>query len=481
MKGLLMCGALIFSLGLLSWHSATFDSFGVSGWSEPVILFEREEEPEGFKTSVIADQTGTVHLFCNQLIQSQDAPLDHLPTSVIFYAAFRSDAWEEPNDILLDAGMPLGLDISSEGTLHIATNLVFGLPYVAYLHVDASQAADPRAWSRPTYLDLEGAGWRDLAADSKGNIYIVYSQRDQKAIAIVKSADGGRSWSQPSVVASAPTGDLVGFPRLALGPGGVIHLIWGELPAPDGYPWQGIRYARSPDGGDTWSLPFTLAEAHQGEPNMAAFGDQVFVVWNGDAGYKNRFFRMSADGGASWYPTEKLPIPAPLGGLQGRPAIVVDGMGAVHILYTNGPTLYYICRRGAEWSPPVLLATDSEECEVIAPQLAITQGNRLHAFYTVWSPQVTRLYYRHCTIGAPELEPSPWPGSESAPFTAAPTKEESIERATPDFSLSSQEQRVTVGSPHSDRATFWPVVAGVLVSLLFLLPVMVAHLVHPQR
>ena len=96
-----------------------------------------------------------------------------------------------------------------------------------------------------------------------------------------------------------------------------------------------------------------------------------------------------------------MPLPQKSGGLQGPPAIAVDSTGTVHILYTDSPRLYYITRRGDEWSQPEEIAgpdNTGATSEINYPMLSITGGNLLHALYT---RDAQAVYYQQRTIDAP--------------------------------------------------------------------------------
>ncbi|MGH7537281.1 MAG: exo-alpha-sialidase [Gemmatimonadales bacterium] len=115
--------------------------------------------------------------------------------------------------------------------------------------VGSAQSADPAPTVDPTTGDLL-LSW--VGGDSSG--WHVY---------VARSTDRGASWSVPVRVTDRehdvhPHGES--SPRLVAGPGGALGVAWtNSIPAP-GRRWPGsnIRFARSADGGRTWSAAITL-------------------------------------------------------------------------------------------------------------------------------------------------------------------------------------------------------------------------------
>lgn len=375
-----------------------------TNWSEPILLFE---DGSGFsrRDFMLADFSDAVHLFWAHNPRSpytDGANYDDSETA-IFYQRLQGEDWLEARDILLphQATFPFGAVGDAEDNLHVTT-AVGGPPCVAYINLPLYQVADPLAWSQPGCLDAIGVGGPDMAiVPESGHLFILYPHRDQKEISLLVSTDNGRSWSFPQPVARIESVETnLGFPRLFADDQGRLHATWGELQAPGGYPWQRIMYARSTDDGQTWSEPFPLADANQGEQNLAIHGNTVHAVWNGDAGYQGRYYRVSQDGGLTWSERFTLPLPITSGGLQGAPAIVVDNTATVHILYTDSPRLYYITQRNDAWSAPLQIAgpeNTGSTIEINFPMLSITEGNQLHALYT---RDAQAVYYQQRIIEA---------------------------------------------------------------------------------
>lgn len=81
--------------------------------------------------------------------------------------------------------------------------------------------------------------------------------------------------------------------------GGTLHLAWYT----EGERRQGLFYARSRDGGASFTEPMPVGDpqSQPGHAQIAAVGDTVWLVWKSFDGQRSRVMAMrSADGGASW-------------------------------------------------------------------------------------------------------------------------------------------------------------------------------------
>ena len=143
------------------------------------------------------------------------------------------------------------------------------------------------------------------AVGPDGELYIAFLQfqggfgstRPHSGIWIIKSTDGGETFTSqrlvtpitqiPSPIPPAGAAANDGFnsfrtgtaPGVAVTADGTVHLVWGE--------WVNganaeVRYARSLDGGATWSTPISMSDVstgHQFFPSIVADGNDVHVAW----------------------------------------------------------------------------------------------------------------------------------------------------------------------------------------------------------
>ena len=127
-----------------------------------------------------------------------------------------------------------------------------------------------------------------LAVDpATGDLLMTWTAGDSSAFGIyfARSGDGGSSWSAPATVA-APARDIrphaESAPRLVATGAGVVAVVWSNSIAAPGRRWpaSNIRFARSTDGGRTWSAPLTLNDDSSGTPGGHLFHG---AAWQGDS------------------------------------------------------------------------------------------------------------------------------------------------------------------------------------------------------
>lgn len=159
------------------------------------------------------------------------------------------------------------------------------LPLLLLGLVTAGSAAEPaphqhgKMPANPAQAEL-GAG-AAFAAD--GTVWAVHKAGGR--IVVSRSPDRGATWSEPAAVTAGPEATDVGGdarPKLALGAGGEIYVTWTR---PLAKPYTGeIRFARSVDGGRTFSTPQVVHRDRQEITHRfdaLAVNDRghVFVAW----------------------------------------------------------------------------------------------------------------------------------------------------------------------------------------------------------
>jgi hypothetical protein len=127
---------------------------------------------------------------------------------------------------------------------------------------DAREAADPSIRMDPTSGDLL-LSW-------------VAGQDHAWRLWFSRSADSGATWSPPAAV--TPPGEAVhphgeASPRLLVDVDGRLALVWTTSVEVPGRQWPAseIRFARSLDGGRSWSAPVTINDDTTGAPGSHSF------------------------------------------------------------------------------------------------------------------------------------------------------------------------------------------------------------------
>jgi hypothetical protein len=161
----------------------------------------------------------------------------------------------------------------------------------------------------------------DTRADSpfRGHIYVAWFDVTNRRLAFSRSRDGGRTYDPALHI-----GGRNGYPRsqIAVGPAGTVHVLWSmgfvERAPDDPHAGVAMLYARSTDGGATFSNPVAAAQ-HGGSdliglPSMAVAPDgELLAAWSEtrdplERGVQARHtirVARSADG-TSWSPPRPL-------------------------------------------------------------------------------------------------------------------------------------------------------------------------------
>ena len=191
-----------------------------------------------------------------------------------------------------------------------------------------------RSWetARPIY-DPRGNNQtinNQVVALSNGTLVTFFTRFDTTAngnatatLATIRSADHGVTWSEPTAIsviqsigATDPENgtavrDASNLGSIASAPGNTLVVAWQDARFSAGER-DGIAFARSTDGGQTWSVPVRVNR----DPSVQAFGPTVAVLDNGTIGITYFDFRSntkdsttlftdywlvrSTDGGATW-------------------------------------------------------------------------------------------------------------------------------------------------------------------------------------
>jgi len=446
-------------------------------WSTPEQLSsENSQASQGF---MVSDQYGYVHVFWSE------SGLDGY--SGIQYSRFDGETWSLPIDIIATSQDGTIVFISpfvdSDGTLHLIWTESSTGP-IQYSFAPAHDAGSAQAWSNPISIDAS-AFWGKLIVDSKGIMHIVYSDfyGEAPGVFYISSNDLGNTWSSPLWLDTdipedyAPT--IVSFD---IDDQDGLHAIWFYVdPATTNGQW--IRYSRTEDGGDTWTLPMTIDIADESEdelrlpyPEFQVEGNEVHVIWAGDS-QTHREHRYSLNRGQSWSPTSRI-----LGDLVGQAlggGLEFDAAERLHyvtqIRYPQG--IYHTYWDSGTWSIPSLIyfilggANESYGDRVHAHnvRLAIRNGNQLVVTFTTspTDPQMV-LYEMHLTLNdVPEIIPLSTPTAIPT-STPTPTPQLATTEPTPNPTITSGSDAQSAGSYQPANGIWWGLITSLAVLMGFI-------------
>ena len=273
-------------------------------------------------------------------------------------------------------------DVATDGdTIHLLTGQgKKGTPEIPLYHRVSKNGG--ATWSRPVRVTRDSdrlfanhPGENPTLVAAGNRVVVAWSAprpnvRHGGQVATALSDDAGATWKpSPSPFEGVPGSQT--FMRLATAGPTALHMVW--LDSRDGR--QGLRYARSPDGGKTWAKDLALV-AQTCDccwNSIATRADgEVSVLYRGGA--PRDMLHMASKDGATWLP------PAPIGGFDWRinacphvgGALAVRGQ-VLHSLVWTGKDgaqgLYHasLPAGAASWSRPRRLGTaDAKNADLAA-------------------------------------------------------------------------------------------------------------------
>jgi hypothetical protein len=362
--------------------------------------------------AIVVDQTGRVHVFWAEAF---DPNTPEGTGDTIMYAYKTGEKWSNPIDVLLPIDGPIVGEIRAVIDDNSWLHLVWAGGYGSELYhaaVAAWDAYSARSWTLPAPLDTGKTYTHDLVIGTGGSLHIAFISSVDWQVYYTRSDNGGRSWIRPIQVSTTVGKKATSDVQLNVDPRGRIHVVWQEVPLPDGWPTLTVLYARSEDNGASWTLPLIVDQKDSRYrqdygPGLIGIGvvgpDQVHLVWNGaPIGYRTH--QWSSDGGLSWStPSEIADRGLEFRFFSGPPVLLGDNTGALHLV-TSTQRLMHATWREGRWSAPVGLP---EHHSCLNPRGVIGLGNKLHV--VCFDDSDHEVWYYSKEIPAAEIKPKPYP------------------------------------------------------------------------
>jgi PKD repeat protein len=202
----------------------------------------------------------------------------------------------------------------------------------------------------------------------------------------IRSADGGASFTDFTMVSENDGKNSVS-PAIARSPAGVIGMAWS-----DGLTGIGVFYRGSSDGGPGFG-PVTRAAPSGRCPAVALSEQHVYLAWvEGDYPRELLYFARSADGGRTFTAPVVLNMAAEK---SWCPVIGLDESGIVYLAWEDGPALareILFSRSvdgGGSFSPPTRISTGTMDSG--CPSIAIGASGSLHLTWSEANADFTRV------------------------------------------------------------------------------------------
>jgi hypothetical protein len=429
---------------------------------------------------MLGDRMGHLHAFW---IQNPMPERDWNQTEAITYARWDGMQWSPPLEVLVtpSGGVIDSFSIALDDADRLHVLIRHGY-YVYYTQTSLPGIERHSSWSAPDTLLVEpllGASIR-MVGDA---LYVTYlSATPPYGLYAITSDDAGLSWSAPDLLYT------LGLPEeeptstsLTIQPEGVLHLAWSYGSRPDSYPPLGIRYARSMDGGRSWTQPLLLQEGGYGLPALrVAAENTVYLTYNGISSVTGRYFHWSSDGGQTW--SEQILIAPGVGGLTGG-TMALDSAGTLHYASAadTGPVngVAYTQWDGARWSRLVDLTKTRVEVreggrQGYEPRMMVSHGNRLHAVYI--GADHDDVFYVTAQTDAPAVPlPTSLPTQQPTP---EPTRTKAAATPTPSFQI---DETSALTPTAGEQSTAGPIVLAVVPVILLLSVVLVLRVAGRTR
>jgi hypothetical protein len=361
---------------------------GLTLWDKPIILYNSLDEINN--PISIASSGNLLNIFW-----SQDE-VSGANASSIYNLLWNGERWFLPSSVLSseegNAWDP-AVVIDPEGRLFV----VWSGGDSGEIHFSwaaADQTYRSSDWTYPMQLPSP------VAAGSSPDIYIHGMDRlsvayavplnETRGVYLVSSENAGDTWSDPKQVFNAIENgwDMVDEPKLTVSMDGTFHILFTRFSLPGGRGPLSLHYARSVDGGTTWTEPVTVAEQQIYWSQISTGeSDLIHRMWQGLDSASNRpvvYHQYSLDNGANWSSIEVLSTLQ----LMGPVDLVVDSAGRLHLIMsvthsTGEIGLEYWVWSGDRWTADQgLILAERETISVDSLTASVTSSGRLGVVYS---------------------------------------------------------------------------------------------------
>jgi hypothetical protein len=232
-----------------------------------------------------------------------------------------------------------------------------------------------------------------VCVDSRRNIYVVWEDHrtpEYGDIYFSKSTDGGETWTNPDVRVHADSMGVQRLPSMCIDLWDTIYVVyesWGES-------YSNIYLVKSTDGGDTWSWPHVQVDdgrpGNNYSPELAVGQDgTVYASWSWWGGDRI-LFAKSTDGGETWSrPSIRVDYSPSTYFWNDFSSIAVDDVGNIYVSWDAfnyedaEPDVFFSMSTdgGKTWTNPSVRVNDATAWSQDRP--SITAGEEQDA-YLVW-------------------------------------------------------------------------------------------------
>jgi hypothetical protein len=209
---------------------------------------------------------------------------------------------------------------------------------------------DGRGWTSQEIPNSAGADFPSLVEGAGEDLFLAFFGADDagptngRAILVSSSHDSGATWGEPAVV-SRMHSDQVYYLAAMSGSRGLHYIVWSQAPSGQTSDRGVLRLIKSPDGGRSWSQPAELHPQKSLTRPQAALDScgvihVVFSEW--PEGVTLGSLRHAQ------YDTAWSSITNPVGDMPALDvSIAVDSAGVVHLVFIEALGSNYVLRSSA--------------------------------------------------------------------------------------------------------------------------------------
>jgi hypothetical protein len=367
-----------------------------SPWSPPVAVSESRSSPG--LPAVVSDSEGRVHVLW------AEAESEAQSTTALWYARWERARWSRPAVVLRS---PEGG--AREPTLALLGDDIHALwsggpdGQIWYSRAFVQDAYAAGGWGEPRTLweadavTTTNVGSRPEAVAAGGRLHVVYAVpvNERRGVFYTSSADGGETWDPPSAVfdAAEAAWTAVDAPQPAVDLQGGLHVLWLRPALSANEPAQGVYYAWSRDGGESWSEPLVVAEGPSARPRITVNGlNQVHILWQdlarGDAWWHRwlpdaSVLTIGVGDWAGWSRNQQV---VGLRDVTGSLGLAPDGDGRLHLIGLRSdelslPSLVHVLWDGERWEQQEELELELEPADVGAAAALPPEGGQLDVVF----------------------------------------------------------------------------------------------------
>ena len=281
--------------------------FGPSNnWSKPSSITESDSEISS--PEVILDDEGKPSVFW---IQEERIGKESFHRAV-YAASAAPDGWTQPMRVMTSPDNNVHqMAITSDSTGRVYLIWEGGNSGEIYFSTaNLQDATSPTEWFDPVILPNTHDVGRSpsIVVDQAGTIHVAYvvPLNEGRGIYIIRSSDGGQTWSEPAQIFNAIDAgwQMVDKPELAISGDNTLHLIWTRDSITGNGGPIGLYYARSADG-SAWTDPAEVVRQPIWMAKLQGSSDLVLHrIWmsmglDGQMG-TDLYHNTSSDNGENW-------------------------------------------------------------------------------------------------------------------------------------------------------------------------------------